>query len=225
MNSPAVFLIAILFLLGISLCGLVLSFGVARRNWKQWQRTRRLHIISATAPQMRQRDRKWPANEVYWPDPFAEELTPIMGELWSAYSRVAASRERDWRYWADGVIVVSGAALGIQLPLIVQNSTAYVAAVSSVLDQFTYNTLSGRFDIASQDLAPIFLQFVLLASFIGVGGSFFLRLKADFFKELDILYTHAARLCREKPGSSLPRPRARLTGYLGKYLRSSEENR
>lgn len=178
---------------------IVISFRAARCNWLDWRAKRRLPIVTATPVEFSSLKPQWQLNNVRWPSPFGDQSLEIAPVAWEALARVAFTRHRVARYGSEGILWVSGAALGVQLPSLVQAAADYFTAWGNAGPDLLNPDMAKSLGAYYSHLPLLSLFIVPMLSLGGVVVGLALRAKADLFQDAERAYTWAATCTSSMP--------------------------
>lgn len=110
----------------LSLLIIPLALIAMRCNFRHWRLMRTKSVIVARSSELAEvSDVHWPltaSRDSRWERPFDEIGRQVMTPIkCGAYARAARQRERWNRYCAEAVVVISAAALGVQIPKLFEN--------------------------------------------------------------------------------------------------------
>lgn len=104
--------------LGFTVVGLIFVITTARRTgeaWRDWRVRMRTPLIDSTDPRVHDTEPRWHLSS-RWPNPFPETEMPMDVSLARAYARLARARSRSVRTYAEVILLVAAAILGVQMP-------------------------------------------------------------------------------------------------------------
>lgn len=106
-----------------SLVTLVMA-RAAIREWRLWRRLRKSPVVAATDQDLRNQEPVWPLRSLPWPPP-SSDLSMSPRRL-RAFARAAAQSKTKARATSEALLVVGGAALGVQIPGAIAAFQAYL---------------------------------------------------------------------------------------------------
>lgn len=109
----------LLFVIGVFVASVALTVLLVRaaaRRFLLWRKYRRLPIVVASDDDLTKLPVYWPRRPGRWPSPAGPEGRALSAEQLRAFSRAALARRHLNRFSAEALLLVGGAALGVQIP-------------------------------------------------------------------------------------------------------------